>query len=93
VNVHVQDDVGVARVGVWLDGVRRDLKDNPWPVGAMALAVQPLFGFINRGVNNDAGLFAAGAAVLWLVARVFRRGLDRSRVSSPDCSHASLCCT
>jgi hypothetical protein len=49
-----------------------------WPVGALALAVQPLLGFIGGGVNNDAGLFAAGAAVLWLVARAFRRGLDRA---------------
>jgi 4-amino-4-deoxy-L-arabinose transferase-like glycosyltransferase len=47
-----------------------------WPAGALALAVQPLLGFISGGVNNDAAMFAAGAAVLWLVARAFRRGLD-----------------
>jgi 4-amino-4-deoxy-L-arabinose transferase-like glycosyltransferase len=40
--------------------------------------VQPLLGFIGGGVNNDAGLFAASAAVFWLVARALRRGLDRS---------------
>jgi Predicted membrane protein (DUF2142) len=48
-----------------------------WPAGALALAVQPLVGFITGGVNNDAGLLAAGTAILWLVARAFRRGLDR----------------
>ena len=48
-----------------------------WTAGALALALQPLLGFISGGVNNDAGMYAAGAAVLWLVARAFRRGLDR----------------
>ena len=47
-----------------------------WPAGALVVAVQPLFGFVSGGVNNDAGMFAAGAAILWLVARAFRRGLD-----------------
>jgi hypothetical protein len=47
-----------------------------WPAGALALAVQPLVGFISGGVNNDAGLLASGTAILWLVARAFRRGLD-----------------
>jgi hypothetical protein len=47
-----------------------------WAAGALALAVQPLLGFIGGGVNNDAGLFAAGAAVFWLTARALRRGLD-----------------
>lgn len=44
--------------------------------GGLAVAFQPMLGFIGGGVNNDAALFAAGAAVLWLVARAFRRGLD-----------------
>jgi hypothetical protein len=48
-----------------------------WPVGALALAVQPLAGFIGGGVNNDAALWTASAALLWLVARALRRGLDR----------------
>jgi hypothetical protein len=47
-----------------------------WPVGALAVAVQPTIGFIGGGVNNDAGLYAAGAALFWLVARALRRGLD-----------------
>jgi hypothetical protein len=59
--------------------LREHLPGTPWawPAGAIALAVQPLVGFITGGVNNDAGLLAAGTAVLWLVARAFRRGLDR----------------
>jgi hypothetical protein len=58
--------------------VREVLPATPWaaPVGALAFAVQPLLGFVGGGVNNDAGLFAAGAAVFWLVARALRRGLD-----------------
>lgn len=58
--------------------VRELLPATPWAwaVGALAFAVQPLLGFIGGGVNNDAGLFAAGAALLWLVARALRRGLD-----------------
>jgi hypothetical protein len=47
-----------------------------WAAGALALALQPLAGFIGGGVNNDAGLFAAAAAVFWLAARALRRGLD-----------------
>ena len=47
-----------------------------WAAGALALAVQPLLGFSSGGVNNDAGLFAFSALLLWLVARGLRRGLD-----------------
>jgi predicted membrane protein DUF2142 len=59
--------------------VRELLPGTPyaWAAGGLAFAVQPLFGFISGGVSNDAALFATGAAVLWLVARAFRRGLDR----------------
>ena len=58
--------------------VREVLPGAPWAAGAgaLAFAVSPLFGFISGGVNNDAGLFAASAALLWLVARALRRGLD-----------------
>lgn len=47
-----------------------------WTLGALAVALQPVFGFISGGVNNDAMLFAAGALVLYLFARAFRRGLN-----------------
>ncbi len=47
-----------------------------WPVGAIAVALQPLFAFISSGVNNDALLYAFAAALFFTVARMFRRGLD-----------------
>jgi 4-amino-4-deoxy-L-arabinose transferase-like glycosyltransferase len=47
-----------------------------WPVGALAAAFQPLFGFVSGGVNNDALLFATSAAAFYLLARAFRRGLS-----------------
>ncbi|MGI8623846.1 MAG: DUF2142 domain-containing protein [Solirubrobacteraceae bacterium] len=50
-----------------------------WPVGAVAVALQPLFGFVTGGVNADAGMFACGAAALWLMAVVLRRGLTARR--------------
>jgi 4-amino-4-deoxy-L-arabinose transferase-like glycosyltransferase len=46
-----------------------------WTVGALAVAFQPTFGFIGGGVNNDNLLWVASAALFWLLARVFRRGL------------------
>ncbi len=46
-----------------------------WTVGALGVAFQPLFAFISGGVNSDALLYAASAAVFYLLARAFRRGL------------------
>jgi 4-amino-4-deoxy-L-arabinose transferase-like glycosyltransferase len=46
-----------------------------WPVGALAVAFQPLFGFMSGGVNNDDLLYLCAAGVLWAVARAFHRGL------------------
>jgi 4-amino-4-deoxy-L-arabinose transferase-like glycosyltransferase len=46
-----------------------------WSVGALVVAFQPLFGFMSGGVNNDSLVYAAGAALLYVVARAFRRGL------------------
>ncbi len=45
-----------------------------WTVGALAVALQPLFGFVSAGVNPDAALFAASAGTLWGIAVVLRRG-------------------
>lgn len=50
-----------------------------WPFGALAVAFQPLFGFISGSVNNDALLYAFAAALFFALARVFRRGLDERR--------------
>ena len=55
----------------------RELFREPWTwtVGALAVAFQPMFGFISAGVHPDNLLFAASAALLFGVARAFRRGL------------------
>jgi 4-amino-4-deoxy-L-arabinose transferase-like glycosyltransferase len=46
-----------------------------WTVGTLAVAFQPLFGFVSSGVHPDALLCTASAALLFLLARAFRRGL------------------
>ena len=46
-----------------------------WTVGALAVAFQPVFGFISGGVTPDALLFTASAALFFALARAFRRGL------------------
>src|SRR5947209_2943854 len=46
-----------------------------WTVGALAVALQPVFGSIAGGVNYDNLLWTASAALMWLVAYGFRRGL------------------
>jgi 4-amino-4-deoxy-L-arabinose transferase-like glycosyltransferase len=50
-----------------------------WTVGALAVAFEPLFGFMSGGVNSDNLLYLAGAGVLWALARAFRRGLTPAR--------------
>ena len=47
-----------------------------WPVGALAVALQPLFASISGGLNNDALLYTFAAAAFFAIARMFRRGLD-----------------
>jgi 4-amino-4-deoxy-L-arabinose transferase-like glycosyltransferase len=49
-----------------------------WSAGALVAALQPLFGFMSGGVNNDNLLYPMAAGVLWALARVFRHGLDRN---------------
>jgi 4-amino-4-deoxy-L-arabinose transferase-like glycosyltransferase len=50
-----------------------------WSFGAIAVALQPVFGFISGTVNNDALLYPFAAALFFALARMFRRGLgDRS---------------
>ena len=46
-----------------------------WTIGALAVAFQPVFGFMAGGVNNDNLLFALSALLLFLLARAFRHGL------------------
>ncbi len=47
-----------------------------WTVGALALAFQPMLGFLGGGVSNDNLLFTCAAALFFGLARAFRRGLD-----------------
>jgi hypothetical protein len=46
-----------------------------WTVGGLGVALVPLLGFISGSVNPDAMLFAVSAAIFYLLARAFRRGL------------------
>jgi hypothetical protein len=50
-----------------------------WAAGGLAIAVNPLLGFIGGGVNNDNLLFCAAAAVFVGLARMFRRGVTPAR--------------
>jgi 4-amino-4-deoxy-L-arabinose transferase-like glycosyltransferase len=50
-----------------------------WTVGALAVAFQPVVGFLGGGVTPDNLLFAASAALIWLLARAFRLGLTAPR--------------
>jgi len=47
-----------------------------WTTGALAVAFQPVLGFMSGGVNADALAYPAAAAVLWTLARAFRQGLN-----------------
>lgn len=53
-----------------------------WAVGGLAAGLQPTFGFISSGVNNDAGLFLVSAALFLALARMFRRGLTPRRAAA-----------
>jgi 4-amino-4-deoxy-L-arabinose transferase-like glycosyltransferase len=46
-----------------------------WPVAGLAVAFQPLMAFVSGGVNAEALLYAASAALFYAMARAFRRGL------------------
>jgi 4-amino-4-deoxy-L-arabinose transferase-like glycosyltransferase len=50
-----------------------------WSVGALVVGFQPVFGYMSGGINNDAMLYAAGAVLLFLIARSFRLGLTPRR--------------
>jgi 4-amino-4-deoxy-L-arabinose transferase-like glycosyltransferase len=46
-----------------------------WVAGGLSIAFAPLLGFVSGSVNPDSLLFAISAALLWSLARAFRRGL------------------
>ncbi len=47
-----------------------------WTVGGACVALCPLLGFTSGALSPDALLFAVSAALFYLLARAFRRGLD-----------------
>ena len=49
------------------------------PVGALSIGLLPYVGFIGSSVNNDVLMMTLSAALFWLLARSWRRGLDRGR--------------
>jgi 4-amino-4-deoxy-L-arabinose transferase-like glycosyltransferase len=57
--------------------VREALPGAPWAwcVGGLGVALAPLLGLMSGAVNPDAMLAAVAAAVFYLLARAFRRGL------------------
>ncbi|HEU4702782.1 MAG TPA: DUF2142 domain-containing protein [Conexibacter sp.] len=56
--------------------VRECLPAKPWAwtVGGLGVALMPMLGFIDGGVNPDALLFALSAGLFLCVARAWRRG-------------------
>ena len=61
--------------------LREVLPRAPWAatVGALCVALQPLFAFMSGSVNPDSMLIAVAAVVFLCLARAFRRGLTRRR--------------
>ena len=57
--------------------VRETLPGVPWAwtVGGLGVALAPLLGFMSGAVNPDAMLATVSAAIFYLLARAFRRGL------------------
>ncbi len=52
------------------------------PAGALAVAFQPMFGFVGSGVTADALLFTASAALFAMLARSFRFGPTPRRLAA-----------
>jgi hypothetical protein len=52
-----------------------------WVVGGLAIATQPLLGFMGGGVNNDVMLACASSALFLAFARIFRHGLTDRRAA------------
>ena len=59
--------------------VREALPGRPWAwtVAGLGVALSPLLGFISGAVNPEAMLCAVSAALFYLLARAFRRGLTQ----------------
>jgi len=61
--------------------VRETLPSTPWAwtAGGLAVALQPLFGFISSGVQSDAMLYMSSALLFLGLARAFRHGMTPIR--------------
>lgn len=59
--------------------LREALPGLPWAatVGALCVALQPLFGFMSGSVNPDTLLYTVAAGIFLCLARAFRRGFTR----------------
>jgi Predicted membrane protein (DUF2142) len=59
--------------------LREILPSEPWAatMGALCIALQPLFAFVSGSVNPDSMLLAVTAGIFLCLARAFRRGLTR----------------
>jgi hypothetical protein len=57
-----------------------------WTVGGLATALLPLLGYISGAINPDALLFAASAALFYLLARGLRRGLTPGLAVALGCA-------
>jgi hypothetical protein len=57
--------------------VRELAPGRPWlaVLAALLVAYEPMYGFISGAVNNDVGVNAGGAALLFLLLRMARRGV------------------
>lgn len=74
---------GLTVAGIFLF-VRELLPSWPWTwtVSGLVCAFQPELGFISGSVDNDALLYATGAVLFWLVARILRRGFTWRRAAA-----------
>ena len=61
--------------------LREVLPSTPWAwtAGGLAVALQPLFGFISSGVQADSLLYTSSALLFLALARAFRHGLTPLR--------------
>lgn len=71
-------------VGAAFGFVREILPRHPSAavVGGLAVALQPMLGFVAGSVNNDVPVYAFGALLLWAAARTFRLGPSRTRLTA-----------
>ncbi len=64
-----------------------------WTVAGLAVAFAPMLGFMSGSVNPDSLLFAIAAAVFYMLARTFRRGLTARAAAALGALTALGLCT